>query len=375
MIDKNSNSSEDEIDILAILKTILQGKKTIFRFVLIFGIIGLFVAIFSENEYTASTTIVTQSSKKGGGSLSGLASLAGINIGGMGQEESILPQLYPQIINSVSFQKELLETLLTIDGQDRKVSYKEYYTDIYTPTLLSSVKKYTIGLPKLIYSGLLGLLKSEKSEPVNQVVGDEKEAVIYISEEEKNLIELLKNQLSITINDKEGYITLSASMPEAKAVADLVKSAQNLLEAYVIDFKVQKSVSQLSFIKTRYLEKEKDFKRVQQYLALYSDRNQGVNTARAKTQLMLLQSEYDLAYSVYSELAKQLETQEIKVKEDTPIFTIIEPVFVPLEKSAPKKSLILVIWIFLGLVISIGCLLVKQPIQSMMNEIQSKKED
>jgi uncharacterized protein involved in exopolysaccharide biosynthesis len=130
----------------------------------------------------------------------------------------------------------------------------------------------------------------------------------------------------------------------------------------------------LSFIKTRYLEKEKDFKKVQESLALYSDRNQGVNTARSKTQLMLLQSEYDLAYSVYSELAKQLETQEIKVKEDTPIFTIIEPVFVPLEKSAPKRSIILTIWIFLGLVISIGYIIGKQPLRNMMKEIKSTNE-
>jgi LPS O-antigen subunit length determinant protein (WzzB/FepE family) len=370
MTDKNLNTSEDEIDLLALLKTILQGKKTIFRFLVIFGIIGLFIAIFSENEYTASTTIVTQSSKKVGGSLSGLASLAGINIGGIGQEESISPQLYPQIINSVSFQKEMLETLLTIEGQDEKVSYKEYYTTIYSPTLLSDVKKYTIGLPGL----LIGLLKSKKSELSNQVVDDEKEAVIYITEEEKNLIDLLTSQLSININDKEDYITLSATMPEAKAVADIVKNAQELLEDYVIDFKVQKSLSQLSFIKTRYLEKEKDFKKVQESLALYSDRNQGVNTARSKTQLMLLQSEYDLAYSVYSELAKQLETQEIKVKEDTPIFTIIEPVFVPLEKSAPKRSIILTIWIFLGLVISIGYIIGKQPLRNMMKEIKSTNE-
>jgi len=74
---------------------------------------------------------------------------------------------------------------------------------------------------------------------------------------------------------------------------------------------------------------------------LCSDQNQGVNTARAQTQLLLLQSD-DLAYSVYSELSKQSESQEIKVKEDTPIFPIIEPVFIPLKKSAPKRSIILV---------------------------------
>jgi LPS O-antigen subunit length determinant protein (WzzB/FepE family) len=371
MIDKNSNSSEDQVDLLALLKTIIEDKKTIFRFVIIFGIVGLFVAIFSQNEYTASTTIVIQSSNKPTGSLSGIASLAGAKLGLSGQEVGISPQLYPQIINSVPFQKELLETLLTIEGQDEKVSYKEYYTNIYTPGVLASVKKYTIGLPSL----LLGLLKSEKPESPSKSVDDEKEAVIYITKEEKNLIKLLKSQLSINFNEKVGYTTLSANMPEAKAVADLLKSAQDLLEAYVIGFKVQKSASELSFIKTRYLEKEREFKKVQQGLALYSDQNQRVYTAQAKTQLMLLQSEYDLAYSIYLELAKQLESQEIKVKEDTPIFTIIEPVFVPLEKTAPKRSLILFIFLLFGLVLSVGYILVKHPLQNIIKELITKNEN
>ena len=365
----SSENQEDSIDIIALLQSIWTGRKLILKTVLVFMILGLFIAIFSQNEYTASTTIVPQSSsEKPGGSLGGIAALAGINLGSVGQQSSISPTLYPQILTNISFQKELLETLLSIEGQDKKITYKEYYTNVYSPSVLSSIKKYTIGLPGV----LIGLLKSDKTsndEPIKY------NSLLQITKDDKKLTELLLEQLSMAVNDKDGYISLSTTMPEAIAAAELTQKAQELLEQYVIDFKIEKSSSELDFIKNRYQEKEQEFQKIQQKLAVYTDRNQNVNSARAKMELMLLQSEYDLAYGVYSELAKQLETQELKVKEDTPIFTILQPVFVPLEKTGPKRSLILIIYTFLGFVLSIGYLLVKEPIQNIIKEIRSTKEN
>ena len=79
-----------------------------------------------------------------------------------------------------------------------------------------------------------------------------------------------------------------------------------------------------------------------------------MNSALAQTSMEVLQSEYDVAEKVYSELAKQLETQKIQVKEDTPVFTILKPVSVPIEKSKPNRPLILIIWTFLGGILGIG---------------------
>jgi uncharacterized protein involved in exopolysaccharide biosynthesis len=365
----SSENQEDSIDIIALLQSIWTGKKLILKTVLVFMILGLFIAVFSQNEYTASITIVPQSSsEKPGGSLGGIAALAGINLGSVGQQSSISPTLYPQILTNISFQKELLETLITIEGQDNKITYKEYYTNVYSPSVLSSIKKYTIGLPGV----LIGLLKSDE---ISKEESKNNDSLPQITEDDKKLIELLLEQLSMEVNDKDGYIGLSTTMPEARAAAELTQKAQELLEQYVIDFKIEKSSSELDFIKNRYQEKEQEFQKIQQKLALYTDRNQNVNSARAKMELMLLQSEYDLAYGVYSELAKQLETQELKVKEDTPIFTILQPVFVPLEKTGPKRSLILIIYTFLGFVLSIGYLLAIEPIQNIIKEIRSTKEN
>ena len=72
-----------------------------------------------------------------------------------------------------------------------------------------------------------------------------------------------------------------------------------------------------------------------------------------------LQAEYNLAFNVYTELAKQLETKRIKMKEDQPIFTIIEPVSVPNERSKPKRMMIIAIWTFVGLIIGIGNVFLK----------------
>jgi uncharacterized protein involved in exopolysaccharide biosynthesis len=65
---------------------------------------------------------------------------------------------------------------------------------------------------------------------------------------------------------------------------------------------------------------------------------------------------------VYSELAKRLESQQIKVKEDTPVFTILEPVSIPLDKSEPKRGLIILISLFTGLIVGVFLVLTKEII-------------
>ena len=307
--------------------------------------IGLFVAIFSQKEYTAATTFVPQTTEgvEIGGGLGGLAAMAGINLGGMNGESGIPASLYPQIMGSIPFQKELLQTPLTIDGEKSKLTFSDYYTNIYTPSLLGYLKKYTLGLPSIIIKAIKG-----KPKVLTLKEDDRRTLLFSFTEHEKSLLDLLSKQVRIEINEKDGYVTIIGKMPEALASAQLTKRAQELLQSYIIKFKVQKSEEQLEFIRSRYLEKEKYFQKAQSELANFRDRNQNTKTAIAQTKLEVLQSEYNLAYGVYLELAKQLETQQIKVKENTPVFTILKPVTIPIEKSAPKRFLILFIWAVFG---------------------------
>jgi uncharacterized protein involved in exopolysaccharide biosynthesis len=307
---------------------------------------------------------------KVGGSLGGLAALAGVNLGGMNNGESeISPTLYPQILSSFPFQKELLKTPLTIEGIKEKVTYEKYYLEIHKPGVLTTIKKYTIGLPKLILSSF----KQKKETTSSNDSTNSESQVFKITSEEKELIENLLSEISLNVNKKDGYISISSTMTEPKAAAELVLKTQELLQKYIIDFKVNKSKDKLNFIQERYLEKEKEFKDIQSKLTSYQDRNQFSNSSRAKKRLTQYQTEYDLVFNVYSELAKQFEAQQIQVKEDTPVFTILKPVVIPIEKSGPKRLIIIISWTFLGLILGVGMIYGNLFLNSIKNSWNKQK--
>jgi uncharacterized protein involved in exopolysaccharide biosynthesis len=349
--------NEDEIDLIALARTLWDGRIAVIKTVLIFTLLGLFVAIFSPKEYTATTTMVPQinnpSAKMGG--LSSLASLAGFNLDmNMGGNE-ISPMLYPQIVNSISFQLEIMNSEYRFKEIDEEVSLYDYYLNYSKPGFLSVLKKYTIGLPGVI-------LKAMRGEEEEKIVKSETET-IRISKDQNEIRKLIEEKLSLNVNDKEGYITLSSHFHEAELSAQVAQKAQKQLQDYITQFRIEKATAQLEFIESRYNEKKREFESAQRRLAAYRDANKNISSAIAQTELEKLENEYQLAFEVYSELAKQLEQARIQVKEDTPVFSVIEEVSVPVEKSKPKRSKILMIWIFLGGVLGIGLVFLKNVLK------------
>ena len=182
------------------------------------------------------------------------------------------------------------------------------------------------------------------------------------------MIQQLQAQLSLTVNAKEGFISIAVLMDQPLAAAEMAQKAQETLQQYALDFKTQKSKEELRYLQERHQEKKADFERIQVQLARFQDKNRGINTSLRAVELLRLQSAYDLAFSVYAELSKQLETQNLQVKKDTPLFTVLKPVNIPNEKSQPKRALILVIYVFLGVVLSIGFLLVKDALKELKKQ-------
>jgi len=355
---------DDAINIMALVKTVWNGRRRIIKTTLIFMVIGLFVAVFTPKQYTASTTIVPSKPGKSSGSLNGLAALAGINLSGGGSE--ISPNLYPEIISSIPFRKELLQTLLSFEDQKSPISYENYYTNYHSPGVLSTVKKYTVGLPGL-------LISTFKTSPVSSTQNKNTDSkLLIVSDKERGLIGNLTGQLSLSVHEKDGFVSLSVNMPEPLPAAQLTQKFRELLQDYIIRFKVQKSTEELKFITERFKEKEKEFKSIQQDLAHYRDSNKNLSSAMSQTHLEALTSQYRLALSVYSELAKQLESQQLQVKKDTPVFTILKPVSVPANKSYPNRPLILLTWILLGVFLSAGMVLGKPAFEIMKQKFNSE---
>jgi LPS O-antigen subunit length determinant protein (WzzB/FepE family) len=351
MTDQNQKSnnfspvSEGKIDLLVLSKILWKRRKKIAKSVLIFMIIGLFIAIFSEKEYSSSTTFVPQTSDANvRGNLGGLASLVGINLGALNTDEVISPSLYAEIVNSIPVQKKILATELSFEGYKEKIPFQDYYENYYNPGVFGYLKKYTIGLPKWI------LKKIKPSKSIDQHIEDENKEIWHLTENEVTLIEKLEEIIKIDYFEENGYILIETSLPEALASAELTFRVQELLQDEIISFKIKKSKNELTFIQDRYAEKEKEFQRAQEKLAVFKDKNMFVNSELAKTKFEILYSEFMIKQKVLEELSKQLESQKILVKKNTPVFTVLKPVSVPTQKTKPKRLVIVIVWLFLGFV-------------------------
>jgi len=339
---------DDEIDLLELAKIFWNGRKTIGKYILIAGLFGVIIALVSPKQYTATTTIVPQTSSSANklGGLSSLAAMAGFNLDNATSGEILSPTVYPEIVSSVPFQMDLMTIPFSFAEVNHPVSLYEYYSEISKPNVLSLIGKYTIGLPGVIISAIKG--DSElKTNPENK-------GPIALTKKQEKVRKMIADQVTLNLDAKQGFITLQAAFPEALLSAQVADQARELLQKYITRFKIEKASDKLLFIEQRYEEKKKEFEKAQTRLAYFSDQNKNVTSAVARTEEVRLQGDYTIAMNVYNELAKQLEQAKIQVKEETPVFSILEPAMVPREKSKPKKGMILAIWLFLGGIIGVG---------------------
>jgi uncharacterized protein involved in exopolysaccharide biosynthesis len=356
MINKTP-ADEDEIDLIQVAKIIWARRKRILLIILGFGIFGLLISWMIPVEYTAKTIIVsrTESRSNSSSSLGGLAALVGINLSGaMDAGSELTPIDYPEFIQSLSFQKSLMYTPITWERFTQPVTLFDYYDKYHKPGFLQVMRKYTIGLPRVI----IGWFKGKKEETKLGKNIAEDDGLVYLSGSEQGVRGILTKKLKLTLNPNNNFIKLEAKAPEAKVAAQLVHKARELLQEKVTELKINKARQNLEFTRGLYEEKKTEFVAAQDRLAHFRDKNLNLDSEIAKTEEDRLISEYQIAFSVYEELAKQLENAKIQVKEDTPIFSVIEEATVPIVKSKPKTEMILMIWIFLGGVVAIIWVLV-----------------
>ena len=358
------NSPEDEIDLIELLKSLWSGKKLIIKITSFFAILGIVVSLLSPIVYTASSTFIPQSSQTGGGSsLSGVASLVGINLGGAISSAEIPPAIYPQILESVPYKRSLLEFSFKDPSEGSSVLLKDYLlNEISSTDVFGLIKKYTIMLPFTVLNAIRGDKESNSAGSYS---------AMSVTLDEDDLFKALGGILSLSVNVKDGFVNLSAEMDDPIICALVAKEAQKILQKSVINYKIKSASEVLVFNQKQLNLKKVEFDSLQNKLALFKDSNLNIIDSRFENRLSGLEAEFSLVSSVYQELAKQLEQSKLQVSKDTPIFSVIKPVTIPNKRSAPKRAQMVFIYLFIGIVLGSGFVLIKDPLKRIIQEIKS----
>ncbi len=339
---------EITIDISKIFKVIAKRKWAILIATIISTVLGIFIAINIPNEYSSQVQILPElSSKDGGGSLSSLkslAGLAGVDLGGMSATEAVRPDLYPNILQSTPFMMGVM---------NMKVYSSKYKQKMLMSKFLEENKK------KELATRIFG--ESDEKDKDAFVINPSTIPLetIRLDKKQDDLIKELQKRVGATLDKKTGVISISAKMQDPVIAATIVRYAQDYLTKYVVNYRTEKTLKDIKFLGERVEEAKRRYDNALFAYSSYQDRNKALFLNIAKDEGKKLQYEVDLSYNLYSELVKQLEESKIKIHRETPIFKVLEPAQIPVKKSEPKRSVMVLGFAFLGLILSIMVVLAR----------------
>ena len=369
-----------EMNLADILRPMWLKRKFILILSSFFFVLGLLIAYLTPIEYTANSTMIPQGTRSSNNNLGSIASVMGINMGtAIMNEGTFSPSMYPAIIKSTPFCLELMNTEVIVARSGSKpVTLYDYYTnhELRQPNKLAILKRYTIGLPRTITAYFRKNKNSVQSNVTESNVTETKNdsVLLNLSPRERSAIGAIKNAILFESNTKEGTVKLGYTFPEPEACAQIAENVRKILEKHVTQYKIDKVKQNLTFVEESYRDARNDFVIKQTQLASFRDSNRGLATSMAQTTEERLRSEYNIAFTIYNEIAKQREQAKLAVKETQPVLTVIEPVIVPNRKSGPQGGKIIFIWTLLGIVLSVVWVLIIPHFRQLMKDVKSSEQ-
>lgn len=346
---KEQKIEEQEIDLVELAKSIWDERRLLLKIAGVAVLVGLVVAFSIPKEYSTTVQIApeAQGGSRATGNLGGLAALAGVNLNQQAGADAILPALYPNVVQSTPFLLELFPVELTSQQGG-------FSGELYTYILDHQRKPwwgYITQAPFQALGFVMSLFKAEAAE------GEGLLNPFSLTKDQAGVVNVLKERISISVDQKTSVITLTVQMQDPLISAQLVNVVLENLQVYVTDYRTQKVKQDLEFTERVFADARTAYYDAQQNYARFEDGNRNIATASFRTELDRLKNEMTLAFNVYNTLAQKLEQDKLKVQEQTPVYTVLEPATVPIRASSPKKALILVGFVFLALMGGCGWIL------------------
>ncbi|SFD55840.1 GumC domain-containing protein [Spirosoma endophyticum] len=350
VIEEKLRKSSDEAEIEVRLSDIVLFFKSNFRKILIGGVIGLIVgavyAFSQPNIFKVEVTIMPEVQGRGAGGFGSLSSFSGLGIDNVSTLDA-RPDLYPNVLQSVPFAMVILKQQVQSKELDTTMTLEEYINRTSSSSILDKIKSIFI----INDDGS----NTDKGKLVSKNIGQ----AIKVTKGQYNLIKAVQGSVSSTFDKKTGVITVVATEPDPVVAAMVANLSLKYLTDYIIAYRTDKARRRVNFLTKQVSDVKRRYENAEFALSNYRDRNVNVYLNTAKINEQRLQSNYLLEQSVYNDLARQLEQAKIKVEEDTPTFKILEPPIVPIYKSGPKRTYIILGFAIVSAIITCGILFIR----------------
>lgn len=280
---------DDEIDLRELFLTLWRGKWIILATTIAFAAAGVFYALSQPNIYQASV-LLAPTQEEGvangiSGQLGGLASLAGINLGGGGTNKTVMAK---EILKSRAFLTDFI-----------------HRHDLVIP--LMATKAWDMRENQWV-------IDRELYSPSNNQWRTNEDGEVLEPTDWDMVNKFKASHLSISENKENGMVTLSVksqSPPVAKAWADMLVKDIN---EHMRQQDVRESEARIAYLEEKLSE----------------------------TNIAGMQQVF------YQLIESETRTVMLANARDEYIFKTVDPAVIPQEKSSPKRALIAIVAVMLG---------------------------
>ncbi|MES2794436.1 MAG: Wzz/FepE/Etk N-terminal domain-containing protein [Bacteroidota bacterium] len=343
-IDHNKN----EISIKQLFTILLNSKKKIAFITFLLAGIGVLYALMLPVQFSSEAKVLPEIVQSGGSKLfsgfSSIAGLAGLDVDNLGNSDAVRPNLYPDIVQSTPFVIHLLNMPVKTKTGEKYESLGHF--------LSKGGKKTTLG--KLV-KDFFDLFKSSKENNDSYATFKEIQPnqTYTFSKQQENIIKSFQSRVISSIDKKTGIISISVKMPDPNVAGFVANESLEYLKKYVVDYRLEKLKIYEKFLTDKTEEAKKRYESARYNLSNFRDRNKNLFLFVPKNQEEELKYEYDLAFGLYLEVSKKLEQTKIQAQNETPVLKVLEPAKIPLLKSEPKRTVIVISFAIVGFIFAL----------------------
>ena len=340
--------TEEDLDLVALAAKLWAGRRLIFKWCGVAALVALIIGFSIPKEYTVGATLAPEARGRTrlGGSISMMATMAGLNIGQNSVFDAIVPDLYPDVVASVPFAAGLFDVEVT----DRKGKLQTTLSDYLLEHTRHPWWNAVFAAPFRLVGWGMSLVRPARQPEEHYPDVKEQQGAIRLTREQMRVVRELRRRITVAVDSKTSVVSLSVTMQDPLIAATVTEVVLHNLKNRITEYRTEKARGDLDYTQKLYDEAQQNYYRAQQAYAAYVDRNQNIVLRSSRTELERLQNEMNLAFSIYNQMAEQLQLARAKVQEMTPVYAVVQPPTVPLRASKPSKMMILLAMLFLAVV-------------------------
>lgn len=334
------NEEETSVDFKAIFAAMWKHKLLYVIIVPLFLIIGAIFAKSLPNYYNCQVCLAPElgGGASSAGSLSALASSMGYKVGGGNKSDAdaITPMLYPDLMNSVDFKTSLFNVKVHRMDSSKVMTYYDY----------------------LLYYQKIPWWK--KLFSTKDTIRHEKVTPFMLTKKQTAIAKVINANVVCDVDDKTGVITIDVTDQDPLIAATMADSVKTRLQTFITKYRTNKARNDLENTKKLCIEAKRRYERARQLYGAFSDANQEVILESVRSKQEDLENDMQLQFNNYNALAASLQAAYAKVQAVTPVFTTLQSATVPTQKAGPKSSQIVLVFLFVGILISTIYVLAKE---------------